>query len=69
MKRIKKTNFLIGDRYFCAYCGKRVGFLDSYCATCGYAVDWEKCPYCGHSSELMKDGFCQDCGTSPLRNT
>ncbi len=67
MKRIKRSNFWTGDRYFCARCGKNVGFLNGFCSNCGDRVEWEKCPHCGCSSEMMTDGFCSDCGTTPVR--
>jgi len=67
MKRIKKTSFLGGVRYLCAHCGVRVGYLDEFCSACGTPIEWETCPYCGHISETMNDGFCRDCGTAPLR--
>lgn len=67
MKRIKKTSFWGGDRYYCAHCGKRVGYYDKFCCICGMVVEWEHCLQCGYPSESMKDGFCVQCGTSLVR--
>ena len=67
MKRIQKTSFWGWANYLCAICGKKVGYLDKFCSRCGSAVEWERCPHCNNISELMKDGFCSNCGTPLLR--
>ncbi len=67
MLRIKKTSFIIGDRYFCPSCHKKVGFFDSFCRACGHKVEWERCPHCNRCSELKKGGFCTYCGKALLR--
>ncbi len=68
MKRIKKSSFWVGDKYFCAHCGKRVGYLDAYCGACGVTIEWERCPHCQHISESMEGYFCKDCGTGSIRS-
>lgn len=67
MKRIKKSNFWMGDRYYCAKCRKRVGYLDNFCCHCGDKIEWERCSYCSCSIESMTGDFCQDCGVAPIR--
>ena len=67
MKRIKKSSFWMGDRYFCGYCEQRLSYLDDFCSHCGRAVEWERCPYCKHIIETMSGDFCRDCGTAPIR--
>ncbi len=68
MKRIKKSSFWGGDRYFCADCHKKVGYLDGFCGYCGMPIEWEKCPHCGHISETMAGSFCRGCGVMPVRS-
>ena len=67
MKRIKKSSYWMGDRYFCAKCRKGVGYLDKFCSCCGMAIEWERCPYCNRIIERVKGDFCPDCGVSPIR--
>ena len=68
MKRIKKSSFWMGDRYLCARCLKRVGYLEKFCGHCGTKIEWKRCPYCNNVVESMQGDFCQECGTALIRN-